>query len=230
MNGPAPDAAEAAIRVVLADDHAILRRGLASVLAGEPGIEIVGQAADGGHAVRMVAALAPDVVLMDVRMPGVDGIEACAEVIRAAPRTKVLMLTISDEEADLFAALKAGASGYLLKTVAVEALADSVRSVVRGQSFIDPSMATKLIAEFAELAAAGGGAGAQDAGTELTPRENEVLRLVARGLSNRGIAGRLGISDNTVKNHVRSILEKLRLHSRMEAALFAVRNHLFGPE
>jgi DNA-binding NarL/FixJ family response regulator len=216
------------IRVLIADDHALFRRGLEMVLQDEIGIEMVGQASDGAEAVSIAAATLPDVVLMDIRMPKTSGIEACRAMKEVAPSAKIVMLTISDEEADLFEAIRAGASGYLLKDIPLDEVAAAVRAVYGGQSLINPSMAGKLLTEFATLAR-------RDETEErvqpiqapkLTEREMEVLRLVARGLNNRDIAKELFISENTVKNHVRNILEKLQIHSRMEAVMIAVREKL----
>jgi DNA-binding NarL/FixJ family response regulator len=166
----------------------------------------------------------PDVVLMDVRMPKRSGIEACITIKDAAPSAKILMLTVSEEEADLYEAVKNGASGYLLKDASIDEVAQAVALVADGQSLISPSMATKLLDEFKQMSVIGR---RQDvAAPRLTDRELEVLRLVARGLNNRDIAKDLFISENTVKNHVRNILEKLQLHSRMEAVMYAVREKL----
>ncbi|TDQ51965.1 response regulator [Actinorugispora endophytica] len=211
------------IKVLVVDDHAFFRRGLVSVLAEEPDIDVVGEAGDGEEAVSRASALRPDVVLMDVRMPKAGGIAACTGIRDAVPDAKIVMLTMSDEEEDLFEAIKAGATGYLLKEISVVELPAAVRAVSGGQSFINPSMATKLIGEFATLARKEKGRPQPVAVPRLTGRETEVLRLVARGLNNRDIADRLYISDNTVKNHVRNILEKLQLHSRTEAAVYAIR-------
>jgi DNA-binding NarL/FixJ family response regulator len=216
------------IRVLIADDHALFRRGLEMVLQGEAGLELVGQASDGAEAVQLASEVVPDVVMMDIRMPKITGIEAARQMKEVAPSAKIVMLTISDEEEDLFEAIRAGASGYLLKDIPLDELADSVRAVHGGQSLINPSMAGKLLTEFATLAR-------RDAEDEpakhapapkLTDREMEVLRLVARGMNNRDIAKELFISENTVKNHVRNILEKLQIHSRMEAVMIAVREKL----
>jgi two-component system NarL family response regulator len=216
------------IRVLIADDHAFFRRGLEVVLQGEAGLELVGQASDGAEAVQLAGEVVPDVVLMDIRMPKITGIGAARQMKEVAPSAKIVMLTISDEEEDLFEAIRAGASGYLLKDIPLDELADSVRAVHGGQSLINPSMAGKLLTEFATLAR-------RDSEDEpakhapapkLTEREMEVLRLVARGLNNRDIAKELFISENTVKNHVRNILEKLQIHSRMEAVMIAVREKL----
>src|ERR1017187_9067216 len=215
------------IRVLIADDHALFRRGLEMVLEEEDDIDLVGQASDGTEAVSVAGESLPDIVLMDIRMPKISGIEACRAIKEVAPSAKIVMLTLTDEE-DLFEAIRAGASGYLLKDIPLDEVAEAVRSVHGGQSLINPSMAGKLLSEFATLAK-------RDAEEErvqhvaapkLTDREMEVLKLVARGMNNRDIAKELFISENTVKNHVRNILEKLQIHSRMEAVMIAVRQKL----
>lgn len=213
------------IRVMICDDHALFRRGLIMVLEAEDDIDVVAEAEDGEDAVEKAVEFVPDVVLMDVRMPGVDGIEATRRIAEKVPTAKILMLTVSDEEEDLYEAIKAGATGYLLKEVSIEEVAPAARAVVAGQSLISPSMASKLLGEFSNLAKR-----AEERSSvptpRLTERELEVLRLVAQGKSNREIAGDLYISENTVKNHVRNILEKLHLHTRMEAVMYAVREKL----
>ena len=215
------------IRVLIVDDHALFRRGLEMVLAEEPDIELVGEASDGAEAVAKAGEALPDVVLMDIRIPKSSGIEACRAMKEVAPSAKIVMLTISDEEEDLFEAIRAGASGYLLKDIPYDEVADVVRAVHGGQSLINPSMAAKLLTEFAALAKRDGEERAQEVpAPKLTDREMEVLRLVARGMNNRDIAKELFISENTVKNHVRNILEKLQIHSRMEAVMIAVRENL----
>jgi two-component system NarL family response regulator len=216
------------IRVVVADDHALFRRGLEMVLQSEDDIEVVAEANNGREAVELATEHVPDLILMDVRMPAAGGInggiEATQAIKDAVPNTKILMLTISDEEEDLYDAIKAGASGYLLKEISIDEVADAIRSVHAGQSLISPSMASKLLTEFAALAKK------EERPTmpapRLTDREMQVLTLVAQGMNNRDIAGELFISENTVKNHVRNILEKLHLHSRMEAVVYAVREKL----
>jgi two-component system NarL family response regulator len=219
----APDGPD--VRVLVCDDHALFRRGLVLVLEAEPGVAVVGEAADGEEAVRLAAEVAPDVVLMDVRMPRVDGIEATAAITGHTPAVKVIMLTVSDDEAHLFEAVRAGATGYLLKEISVDEVGVAVKAAMGGQSLVSPTMATRLLAEFAALARRVDER--QDARVpRLTDRELEVLRLVAQGLTNREIAAALYISENTVKNHVRNILEKLHLHSRMEAVVYAVREKL----
>ena len=214
------------IRVVIVDDHALFRRGLDLVLSEEPDIKVVGEAADGIEAVHRAEEMTPDVVVMDVRMPRSTGIEAARRIRERLPDTKVIMLTVSDNEEDLYAAVKAGASGYLLKEISIEELADAVRAVARGHSLISPSMASKLLSEFNALVQQ-----SEERHRSLLPslteREIDVLKLVAKGLSNREISEELYISENTVKNHVRNILEKLHLHSRMEAVVYAMREKLF---
>jgi two-component system NarL family response regulator len=217
------------IRVLIADDHALFRRGLEMVLEEEDDIDLVGQASDGTEAIAVAGEALPDVVLMDIRMPKITGIEACRATKEVAPSAKIVMLTISDEEEDLFEAIRAGASGYLLKDIPLDEVAEAVRAVHGGQSLINPSMAGKLLSEFATLAKRD--AEEQErvqhvAAPKLTDREMEVLKLVARGMNNRDIAKELFISENTVKNHVRNILEKLQIHSRMEAVMIAVRQKL----
>ena len=218
--GPAP---RSPIRVLVVDDQELFRRGLTMLLSVESDITIVGEAGDGATAAALAAASAPDIVLMDVRMPKLSGIEAITAVRNAAPAARIVMLTVSDEEADLYEAIKGGASGYLLKDASTDEVAQAVRVVADGQSLISPSMAMKLLDEFKQMSRTDR---SQPATPRLTERELEVLKLVAQGLNNREIAKRLFISENTVKNHVRNILEKLQLHSRMEAVMYAVREKL----
>lgn len=213
------------IRVLVADDHVLYRRGLEMVLGQEPDIEIVGEANDGMEAVAAIEELLPDVVLMDVRMPRLSGPEATMKVKESVPSTKIIMLTISDEEQDLYDAVRAGANGYLLKDVPGEQIADGIRQVQGGMSLISPSMASTLLSEFAQMIKRQEERPSMPV-PRLTDRELQVLKLVARGMANRDIAKELVISENTVKNHVRNILEKLQLHSRMEAVMYAVREKL----
>jgi two-component system NarL family response regulator len=218
-----PERGGGPIRVAIVDDHEVLRQGLTMLLNAEDDIEVVGEAGDGVVAVQLAASTAPDVILMDVRMPKRSGIEACIAIKEVTPSVSIIMLTVSDEEADLYEAIRNGASGYLLKSSSIDEIAQAVRVVAQGQSLISPSMAMKLIDEFNKIS----GSEQQVVPTQLTKREIEVLRLVAQGLNNREIGKRLFISENTVKNHVRNILEKLHLHSRMDAAMYALRKKLF---
>ncbi|RJS46639.1 response regulator [Nocardioides cavernaquae] len=211
------------IRVLVVDDQELFRGGLTMILGTDPGIEVVGQAGDGIEGTTLAAALAPDVVLLDVRMPKRSGIEACVAIKETVPSAKIIMLTVSDEEADLYEAVKSGAAGYLLKDSSIDEVTQAVRVVADGQSLISPSMAVKLIDEFKQMSRPDRD---QVSPLRLTDRELEVLRLVATGMNNREIARQLFISENTVKNHVRNILEKLQLHSRMEAVMYAVREKL----
>jgi DNA-binding NarL/FixJ family response regulator len=205
------------------DDQELFRRGLTMLLGVEDDIDVVGEAGDGIAATELAATAVPDVILMDVRMPKRSGIEACVAIKEAAPTARIIMLTVSDEEADLYDAVKNGASGYLLKDSSIDEVAQAIRVVADGQSLISPSMAIKLLDEFKQMSRSD----RQQVPTpRLTDRELEVLKLVAQGLNNREIAKRLFISENTVKNHVRNILEKLQLHSRMEAVMYAVREKL----
>jgi DNA-binding NarL/FixJ family response regulator len=211
------------IRVAVVDDQELFRRGLTMLLGVEDDIEVVGEAGDGVAGTELAISAAPDVILMDVRMPKRSGIEACVAIKEAVPTARIIMLTVSDEEADLYEAVKNGASGYLLKDSSIDEVAQAVRVVSDGQSLISPSMAIKLLDEFKQMSRSD----RQQVPTpRLTERELEVLKLVAQGLNNREIAKRLFISENTVKNHVRNILEKLQLHSRMEAVMYAVREKL----
>jgi two-component system NarL family response regulator len=223
---PEPDT----IRVLVVDDHALFRRGICQVLLGEEGIDVVGEAEDGAEAHVMAVRLRPDVVLMDVNMPGTGGIEATGRITVDVPDVRILMLTVSDDEEDLFRAITAGAVGYLLKEISSDEVAEAVRAVVRGQTLLSPAMASKLIGEYATLARRVAASSERVAVPRLTPREREVLALVAHGCTNRDIGRQLFISGNTVKNHVRNILEKLQIHTRAEAVVFAVRENLLEPE
>ncbi|MCY4725430.1 response regulator transcription factor [Nocardioides sp. STR2] len=211
------------VRVLVVDDQELFRRGLIMLLGGDADIEVVGEAADGITATELAITTAPDVILLDVRMPRRTGVEACRAIKEAVPATKIIMLTVSDEEADLYESVKNGAAGYLLKDSSIEEVAQAIRVVNEGQSLISPSMAVKLIDEFKQMSKP---EREQGPALRLTERELEVLRLVAKGLNNREVAKELFISENTVKNHVRNILEKLQLHSRMEAVMYAMREKL----
>jgi DNA-binding NarL/FixJ family response regulator len=204
------------IRVVISDDHELFRRGLRMVLEAEDDIEVVAEAADGQEAVTRVEEQAPDVVLMDVRMPRMGGIEATRLIRQLFPTTRIIVLTVSDEQDDLYGAVKAGANGYLLKEVSIEEVADSVRRVVAGESLISATVASKLLAEFS-----GQPKGLDDPVSSvprLTEREVAVLKLVALGHDNAQIAEQLAVSESTVRNHVANILTKLQLRSQIEPA------------
>jgi DNA-binding NarL/FixJ family response regulator len=206
-------------RVLIADDDDLMRAGLAELLSGEPDIEVVGEAATGLQAVERARRLRPDVVLMDVRMPDLDGIEATGELTRVAPDTKVLMLTTFEQDDYVFGALRAGASGFLLKRTRPEELIAAVQTVAAGDSLLSPSVTRRVIDRMAqqplpELAA-------QGKLDELIPREREVLGLVARGLSNREIATELFVEESTVRTHVKRIQMKLHLRDRVQIVIFA---------
>lgn len=211
------------VRVLVVDDQELFRRGLIMLLGSDSDIEVVGEASDGITATDLAVRTAPDVILLDVRMPRRTGVEACRSIKEVVPSAKIIMLTVSDEEADLYESVKNGASGYLLKDSSIEEVAQAIRVVNEGQSLISPSMAVKLIDEFKQMSKP---EREQGPALKLTERELEVLRLVAKGLNNREVAKELFISENTVKNHVRNILEKLQLHSRMEAVMYAMREKL----
>jgi len=186
------------------------------VLEAEPGIEVVAEAADGHEAVARVEELAPDVVLMDVRMPRMGGIEATRIIRKLYPTTRIIVLTVSDEEDDLYGAVKAGANGYLLKEVSIEEVADAVRAVYAGQSLISAALASKLLADF--TVPAGGGDERAASASRLSDREVSVLKLVALGHDNGQVADVLNLSESTVRNHVANILVKLQLRSQIEPA------------
>jgi DNA-binding NarL/FixJ family response regulator len=211
------------IRVLVVDDHALFRHGLVLVLGAAADLSVVGEARDGMDAVEQAAELQPDVVLMDVRMPSLNGIEAARRIRAAQPAVRILMLTESEDEEDLYGAVRAGATGYLLKAVAIDEIADAIRSVANGQALVSPSMTTKLLSEFNAMSRR---LEEEHDGRRLTNRELEVLRLIARGMSNKDIGTELVIAENTVRNHVRNILEKLQVRSRVEAAMYAVREKL----
>ena len=219
------------LTVLIADDQALVRRGLRMILETEPDLDVVGEAEDGADAVSQVASTRPDIVLMDVRMPGVDGIEATRRIL-ADPgcRTRVLMLTTFDMDEYVVDALRAGASGFLLKDVRPELLVDGIRAVAAGESLLAPVVTRRLIESY--LAQSRGAAVDPDAMRRLgalTPREDEVLRLVARGQTNAEIAGTLYVSETTVKTHVGRILTKLGLRDRVQAVIFAYEAGLVGP-
>lgn len=212
------------IRIVLADDHVMLRQGTAEILRKQPDIEVVGEADHGQQAIELARRLRPDIVIMDVRMPVLSGIEATRQIRETMPEVQVLILTAHDDDQYIFSLLQAGASGYLLKTAPVSELVRAIRLVKAGESPLDPSIARRVVLRMA------GGAGSQPPGGEaeppieaLTPREQEVLQLLAQGLNNRAIAEALFVSDRTVQAHLTSIFAKMGVSSRLEAVLTAIR-------
>jgi len=211
------------IRVLIVDDHAVVRRGLRAFLESEEDIEVAGEAVDGGEAVQKVAELSPDVVLMDLVMPGCDGITATRQVVAAGPNSRVLVLTSFGEEDKVFPAIKAGARGYLLKDVPAEDLVRAIRSVAHGELLLHPEVATKVLDEISSTRVEA------PLLAELTPRETQVLTLIVKGRSNKEIAHEFGLSIKTVKTHVSNILGKLHTIDRTQAALYAVQQGLVPP-
>ena len=217
-------------RSLIADDQAMVREGFAAVLAAQPGMAVAGQAADGAEAVRLAAALHPDVILMDVRMPVLDGLQATRQILSGpagAARPRVLMLTTFDLDDYVYEALRSGASGFLLKDASAHELAEAVRLVAAGDALLAPGVTRRLIAEFARMGAPRTPSRKQIEG--LTERESEVLALVARGLSNAEIADRLVVAEQTVKTHVCRILMKLGLRDRTQAVVLAYETGLVQP-
>ncbi len=208
------------IRVLLVDDHALFRQGIASVLQAHQEYEVVGQASDGLEGVAQAKALAPQVILMDVNMPRCGGLEATLRLSRELPTARVLILTVSEKEEDLFAAIKFGARGYLLKDAGPQDVLQAVARVAAGEAVFSPAMAIKMLEEFKRREPPASGPGTV---VELTARETEVLHLLAGGASNREIAASLVLSENTVKTHLKNILEKLHLKNRSQAAAYAAR-------
>jgi DNA-binding NarL/FixJ family response regulator len=209
------------ITVLIADDHAVVREGLRSFLDVQEGVEVVGDVEDGAAAVAAVERLVPDVVLMDLVMPQMDGLEALRQVRAVSPSTRVVVLTSYVQDEKVLAAIRAGAAGYLLKDVRPAELVEAIRRAADGEAWLHPTAAARLMRELAER-----GAAEEADAARLTPRELDVLRLIAQGKSNKAIAAELVVSEKTVKTHVSNILAKLHLHDRTQAALYAVRQRL----
>ena len=210
------------LRVMLVDDHDLFRTGLRNLLE-EQGVHIVAEAPDGSLALQLVRELAPDVVVMDLNMPGMNGIEATREIARLAPLTRVLVLTISDQDEDVMDAILAGACGYLMKDSSIQDLMQGIRAASVGESLISPHIASKVLQRIRAASVEAGGAVARP---ELSDRETEVLKLIANGKDNADIARELHISPKTVKNHISNILMKLQIENRIQAAVYAVRSGL----
>ncbi|MEU0967260.1 response regulator transcription factor [Streptomyces sp. NPDC005917] len=218
-----------AVRVVIADDQQMVRQGFTVLLNAQPGIEVVGQAVDGLDAVAKVAELTPDVVLMDIRMPELGGIEATRRIVGERPHIKVLVLTTFDLDEYVYEALRAGASGFMLKDASADKLAEAVRVVAAGDALLAPGITRRLIAQFSQLDGGRVRAPLKTRVGDLTERETEVLALIAQGLSNAEIAERLVVAEQTVKTHVGRILVKLGLRDRTQAAVFAYESGLVRP-
>jgi NarL family two-component system response regulator LiaR len=209
------------IRVLVVDDHKVVREGMQFLLDQEPGMQVVGQCSDGREAVEAVARLLPSVVLLDLLMPGLDGLSALRRIKAESPATQVVVLTSHTGEEHMFDAIKAGATSYLLKTAGAREVIDAVRAAARGESLLDPSVAARVLEELR-----GPSRQSPSSPSQLTPREAEVLTLVARGKSNRAIGDQLFIGEETVKTHISNILAKLHLADRTQAAIYALRKGL----
>jgi DNA-binding NarL/FixJ family response regulator len=207
-------------RIVIADDQALFREGLRTLLSTRPDMDVVGEAANGDEAVALVERLRPSVVLMDLRMPKVDGIQATARLRERCPEIPILVLTTFDDDANLFGALRAGAAGYLLKDVSSETLVAAIHAATRGESFLQSPVTGRVVAAFARLMDSGGPK-AEALVLPLSPREREIVSLLGSGASNKEIADRLNLAEGTVKNHVTNILTKLDVRDRTQAALRA---------
>jgi len=217
------------IRVLVADDQEVIRTGLSIILNHQPDLEVVGQAVDGEQAVAMAQALEPDVILMDLKMPQLNGIQATRQIIAARPKTQIIILTTYDTDDWVFDGIRAGAIGYLLKDTAGDQLAEAVRGALRGESQIDPGVARKVLREFQRLPPKRKTADEPPL-EQLTEREEDVLKLMADGLPNKDIAARLSLSEGTVKNHISVILDKLHANDRTQAVITALKRGLVDLE
>ncbi len=211
------------IKVLLVDDHALVRKSLANLMAEEEGFQVVGSAGNALEALDLAREAQPDIILMDVNMPGCDGLHATRLIKKAIPEINIIMLTVSDDDENLFDAIKAGARGYLLKNIEPDELFDYLRRAYRGEAVFSGRIASRILDEFAKRDNA---IQESSSGQELTPREKEVLSLVAKGYTNRDIADTLKISENTVKKHLSNIMEKLHLENRVQAAAYALQEGL----
>ncbi len=221
------------ITLIIVDDHEVVRQGVRAYLSAQPDLEVIGEAGSGEEAVRLAGELVPDVALLDLIMPGMDGIEATRRLKKVSPRTQVVVLTSFHEDEHIFPALRAGAISYLLKDIKMEEMAEAVRRAARGEATLHPRVAARVIKEISGPGHGGGhGAGRDSINpyTELTERELEVLRLIADGKSNGEIAAQMVVSENTVKGHVSNILSKLHLADRTQAAVFAWREGIVRRE
>jgi two-component system, NarL family, nitrate/nitrite response regulator NarL len=215
------------IRILLVDDHVLFRKGMARLIDSQPDFEVIAEAEDGYQAVQYARRFKPDIILMDIHMPECDGQEATRLIINEWPEAQIVMLTVSDDDQDLFTAIRNGALGYLVKKIEPEELFARLRGVSQGEAPLSRVMANRILREFARL---GTGTPPPDSTRSLTPRERQVLRLVSKGLTNKEIGAQLHIAENTVKNHLRNILEKLHLQNRAQAAAYAVREGLVDNE
>ena len=218
------------VKVLVVDDHTLFRRGIAAVLANQENLEVAGEALDGLEAIEKAKEIVPDVILMDLNMPRCSGLEAIQALQTEMPQVNILVLTVSENEADLFAAMKFGARGYVLKNTEPDELIHAILHIAQGGVIVSPLMATKLLTEFKDLTAGVEKESIQEADSDLSPREGEVLQLVAKGATNKEIADALFISENTVKTHLKSILETLHLANRSQAAAYAVKRGLASGE
>lgn len=216
------------IRLMLVDDHILFRKGLAALISSRPDLEVVGEAGDGNEAIEAAATLKPDLILMDIHMPGCNGIDATRAIRAEQPNTRIVILTVSDDEEDLYGAIRAGAQGYLLKNLRPESLFEMIQDAIRGEAPISPGIAAKILEELGRSRERERDE-TPDGSQLLTQREREILTLVVDGASNKEIAQRLHITEGTVKNHLHHILEKLHLENRVQVTAYALRKGLVSP-
>jgi two-component system, NarL family, nitrate/nitrite response regulator NarL len=210
-------------RILLVDDHVLFRKGISRLIDSQPDLEVIAEAEDGYQAIKYAQRFKPDLILMDIHMPDCDGQEATRAIVEEWPEAQIIMLTVSDDDQDLFTAIRNGAIGYLVKKIEPEDLFARLRGVTQGEAPITRVMASRILREFARVGTEGP---SPDSTRSLTPREREVLQLVTKGMTNKEIGAQLHIAENTVKNHLRNILEKLHLQNRAQAAAYAVREGL----